>query len=434
MSLRRRLKNLTYPSDLLTVDEAALAGFGFSASTIPCHAKPFLHSGFEFWLLSPDNRDSSGDVFRFAVSQNGVLGENYYFIYSDVLGLRPVISLKHFVSPASDSGTAVDLWVVSFDNYTVSFDSNGGSGTMDGQTIFRGVPTTLNSNTFTAPSGKVFVGWNTAADGGGTSYTDGQSVTDLASAGCTITLYAQWRNIVYMQNMSISDCPAAPTTAYDNRDGTSYLVQKLADNKCWMLENLAFDAAANKASITTSNTHTSSAGVTKLQSTSSTWQDSRTTPYISTAYINTLVTSYGTAATNSQAKVGVYYNYCAASGGTICTSPSNSSASYDICPYGWKLPSTSSSNNGSYYYLYNTAYGANATNFKNALSTPLSGDYYIGSGSLPGWQNTYGYFWSSSSSGTYDSMNTLEVTSNSVSPNTPDDSDYGYSIRCVLNN
>ena len=82
--------------------------------------------------------------------------------------------------------------------YTVHFNPSSyfegnlitGTGTMNDQSIFEGVSTALTSNGFTAPSGYYFAGWNTAQDGSGTTYTNGQSVTDLASAGNTITLYA----------------------------------------------------------------------------------------------------------------------------------------------------------------------------------------------------------------------------------------------------
>ena len=84
--------------------------------------------------------------------------------------------------------------------YTVSFNPTStaggttlsGTGTMNNQNIYEGVATPLTANGFTAPSGYYFAGWNTAQDGTGTTYDDGQSVTDLTTVGSTITLYAQW--------------------------------------------------------------------------------------------------------------------------------------------------------------------------------------------------------------------------------------------------
>lgn len=51
---------------------------------------------------------------------------------------------------------------------------------------------TLNKNGYSL-NGWKFAGWNTKADGSGTSYTDGQSVNNLTTTdGATITMYAKW--------------------------------------------------------------------------------------------------------------------------------------------------------------------------------------------------------------------------------------------------
>ena len=69
--------------------------------------------------------------------------------------------------------------------YTVTFDANGGSGTMTPE-VGNG-PTNLTTNAFTY-TGYTFTGWNTAADGSGTAYADGATFPFTANA----TLYAQW--------------------------------------------------------------------------------------------------------------------------------------------------------------------------------------------------------------------------------------------------
>ena len=71
----------------------------------------------------------------------------------------------------------------------VSFDANGGTGTMAAQQYAINTQVTLPSNTFTNGSSS-FDGWNTAADGSGTTYADGATPT-FTTAG-EITLYAQW--------------------------------------------------------------------------------------------------------------------------------------------------------------------------------------------------------------------------------------------------
>lgn len=73
-------------------------------------------------------------------------------------------------------------------NNTVTFKSNYVGGANDStQTIVTAVATGLTSNSFTR-AGYVFVGWNTLANGTGTNYTDGQSVTITGA----LTLYAKW--------------------------------------------------------------------------------------------------------------------------------------------------------------------------------------------------------------------------------------------------
>ena len=77
--------------------------------------------------------------------------------------------------------------------YTVKFDANAtdATGSMDDLAMVGGVAKKLTPNAFER-KGYGFLGWNTAADGSGTSYTDQQQVKNLAGNGETVTLYAQW--------------------------------------------------------------------------------------------------------------------------------------------------------------------------------------------------------------------------------------------------
>jgi uncharacterized repeat protein (TIGR02543 family) len=77
--------------------------------------------------------------------------------------------------------------------YTIKFDANGGGGTMDPEDMAYGVEAALTANSL-ARANWSFAGWNTAADGSGTAYADGASVSNLtATDGGTFTLYAQWK-------------------------------------------------------------------------------------------------------------------------------------------------------------------------------------------------------------------------------------------------
>lgn len=80
--------------------------------------------------------------------------------------------------------------------YKVSFDSNGGSGSMSQQTHTYDESKNLTANAFTR-TGYTFVNWNTKKDGTGTSYSNNASVKNLSStSGAVVTLYAQWREHV----------------------------------------------------------------------------------------------------------------------------------------------------------------------------------------------------------------------------------------------
>ena len=77
-------------------------------------------------------------------------------------------------------------------SYTVTFDANGGEGSMNQQTFTYDVAQALNQNTFTR-TGYSFTGWNTQADGNGSTYGDEAEILNLTTeANGSITLYAQW--------------------------------------------------------------------------------------------------------------------------------------------------------------------------------------------------------------------------------------------------
>ena len=75
---------------------------------------------------------------------------------------------------------------------TVTFDANGGLGTMSQQYIQKNTATPIKSSTFEAQANKLFAVWNTQADGNGTSYSENQEYTVNGNS----TLYAMWKDAV----------------------------------------------------------------------------------------------------------------------------------------------------------------------------------------------------------------------------------------------
>ena len=273
-------------------------------------------------------------------------------------------------------------------------------------------------------------------------YTAKSGVTNTATiSATTLTTDVTSTSLTAMQNLSASTCTHAPKAVRDTRDNAVYYIQRLADGKCWMLENLRLGSTSTTA-LTSSNTNITSSvgrytlpasGTVCFYSSSCTGTDGSTTgtgytvPAINTASKTTTKTGYGPG----RNYVGVYYNYCAASAGGICTaSNSNSgSADRDICPAGWKMPVGGSSNSaGSYYYLYNTGYKANQDAFRYALSTPLSGYFYNGSAR---YQGSFGSFWSATRTNTTN-MYILSVSSSAEGYANSDYRYYGDSVRCLL--
>ena len=72
--------------------------------------------------------------------------------------------------------------------FTVSFEANGGTGEMSPADVDADAEYTVPGSTFTAPAGKVFDSWNTAADGTGTKYMP----QDAPAIHENMTLFAQW--------------------------------------------------------------------------------------------------------------------------------------------------------------------------------------------------------------------------------------------------
>lgn len=72
--------------------------------------------------------------------------------------------------------------------YTLTYEGNGGTGTMASQTANAGVSVTAGTCTITPPEGKTFAYWCTSADGRGATYDESDSVDMFEN----ITLYPIW--------------------------------------------------------------------------------------------------------------------------------------------------------------------------------------------------------------------------------------------------
>ena len=319
-------------------------------------------------------------------------------------------------------------------------------------------------------TGYGFAGWNTEYDYSGTNYGPNQTITapaDVQTNG--LSLYAVWiKSAGTIQNWDgCSSLAQGSTTALtDERDGNTYAVAKLADGKCWTIENLRLadkDASNNDIELSSTNTHNPS-----LPLTNSWWyssaNDSDTKPTsnhlsastdpTATAWCktdssncddqsmlatnNTANFTTNTSSTQSSNiySYGNYYNWYSATAGNGTYSKSSGNVSGDICPAGWHLP-TGKDASGDFGVL-DVAMGGTGAYQSTAEASNRWRSYpnnfvYSGyaHGSSVGYRGSDGYYWSSSA---YNSnlAYVLYFYSSSVTPGTIKSNKYdGRVARCV---
>ena len=93
-----------------------------------------------------------------------------------------------FDTPATQNLTLYAKWEAN--KYTVKFDANGGTGTMNDQQFTYDQEGNLNNNSFTR-EGYTFAGWGETKEDKTAKYTNGQKIKNLAESG-NKTLYAVW--------------------------------------------------------------------------------------------------------------------------------------------------------------------------------------------------------------------------------------------------
>lgn len=263
--------------------------------------------------------------------------------------------------------------------YYVHYDNNGGSGVPADEehvvTSFDEEPDYTFTLTDLAPAqipikdGYTFGGWTTVATNQAAAYSPGSELY-LTKDNPETTLYAIWvpnseigfnnSGITTMQAMSSSICTNASvgTTGrlQDTRDYKIYYVTKLADNRCWMTQNLATEMRTDKAftpndTNITANWTPERATVPNGKLSSSTWATSSdyTHPYAFNPgddyYVTSGTTSKDPKTTSGDAHyaTGASYTWTASKATNDSTSQTSTSTSSNdsICPKGWTLPSAS---------------------------------------------------------------------------------------------
>lgn len=289
-------------------------------------------------------------------------------------------------------------------------------------------------------------------------------------------------DITYMQEMTPDICTSSSylqsKQLKDARDGKTYWVTKLADENCWMTQNLDLDLTTagltSELSDVTGTWDQNSTNAIKPTDTISTapdsdWNNTTITDWNKTTYNvvqsydpgvyvfengNTIPTSADTSGLDKDTSgkkeahylVGNYYSFNAATAGTGSNITNDdidgvNPAPSSICPRGWKLP-VSGTNNALSNDSISQSFGRMLSNqditadklgAANILGDPLYfvlGSRLNANGTLLN-VSARGYYWSSIS---YSATNAyyLYFTTSSVYPTTY--GNYrrcGFPIRCV---
>ena len=173
--------------------EPTLTAPGYTGDTYCTVCKKLLKEGTEIpktgahitWVIDgkvvAEEDYLKGTMPSFKGSTDKAPDENYRYTFT---GWSPevVVAEEDATYTAQYSATARVF-------YTITFNANGGEGSMEPQRFEVGVDTALNANTFNRENYK-FTGWNTAADGSGATYADEGAILELTG---DMTLYAQWQ-------------------------------------------------------------------------------------------------------------------------------------------------------------------------------------------------------------------------------------------------
>ena len=179
--------------EIRNVVEATLTTPGYTGDTYCSVCNELLKQGEEIpktgahitWVIDgkavAEEDYLKGTMPSFKGSTDKAPDENYRYTFT---GWSPevVVAEEDATYTAQYSATARVF-------YTITFNANGGEGSMEPQRFEVGVDTALNTNAFTRENYK-FIGWNTAADGSGATYADEGAILELTG---DMTLYAQWQ-------------------------------------------------------------------------------------------------------------------------------------------------------------------------------------------------------------------------------------------------
>ncbi len=321
----------------------------------------------------------------------------------------------------------------------VCYRGNGATeGAMFSHNVNSNATVTLGGSDFARP-GYGFAGYNTVEDGSGTNYGPQQSFTtgDVSASG--VNLYAQWvASVGDMQGFTgcASMSNGDVTALTDTRDGNTYAVAKLADGKCWMIENMRLDPV--NATITAENTNnpnsTFLSNLASLSAPEAACNADADAACVDRIFYNTnninRENSPSSSVVNAPASwysYGVYYNWYTATAGNGTYSMTSGNVTGDLCPSGWHLPTADNSGD---FKTYNSVANNNDNNTDPGYRTYPANFVYSGDiGVTIAGRGSNGRYWSATAKDNKNAYR-LGIPNKRLSEYRKWD---GFAIRCIAN-
>ena len=275
-----------------------------------------------------------------------------------------------------------------------------------------------------------------------------------------------------MQDMTSTICSkveaiGAQLQVLDKRDNKLYWISKLADNHCWMTQNLSLDLSHDRP-LTSEDTDLNDGSLTGIYSINAGYNYNAANSIISWTPANDTMTSlppsgfpyndnanfvpysynpgdiyyYSSGNTDNDTRytsfrecqeekincdhysTGNYYNWSASAASNDTSNISGGNANNSICPKNWRLPVDDFSGLAA-------AYNISASNSLDLRDSPIflvRAGQYVGAIYSPG---VWGYYWNSAAYEPPNGAGRLIFVKNSLLPNYPTTRYIGIPVRCL---
>jgi hypothetical protein len=181
----------------------------------------------EFTLLNPNNLNLKKTGYHLTSKSEWITNDSHTFSCSTTITAKDIDPL---VGLNNRSITMYANWQAN--QYSVTYNSNGGTGTVVKTDFYYDEKKTLRKNTFVRSGYKLKKNaeWNTKSDGSGTSYSSSETVSNLTDKnGETLVLYANWEPNVYTITVHKSNGIGGTDTFYE-KYGVGYFSDKSCTN------------------------------------------------------------------------------------------------------------------------------------------------------------------------------------------------------------